>query len=386
MQLAGMAGQARGVSETMESARRWSGFVCPDCRFVFRVPRDHDGKGIVCPSCRRLMRIPTAEDATPPLLAPVRKISADEPAVDGEPRKLKKHRRSKKAAGAESHSWEHSRTKHSGRGEKRQMRVMLIGGAALFLLITAGVVLSMNHGDKAVVPAAVAPESAGTKPVAPAPVVERSEASLLAEAEPLARKFLEATTVDELLPLVRNPAVAEARMRAFHPDGKVVAPGLTQFNAGGALSIRGKFVSLAVTTRDHEERSLAFVETPQGLRIDWESWAGWSDITWEEFLASKPVDGHVFRVTVSAVDYYNFEFTDESKWRSYRILSVDGEHSIYGYVERGSLLEQRIHIDGDAKSAALMLSLKFPAGATSNSQVEIERLVAEGWVEEGDAP
>jgi hypothetical protein len=29
-----------------------------------------------------------------------------------------------------------------------------------------------------------------------------------------------------------------------------------------------------------------------------------------------------------------------------------------------------------------MLSLKFPAGATSNNQVEIERFVAEGWVEE----
>ena len=56
------------MPDTMESARRWSGYVCPDCRFVFRVPRDHDGKGIVCPSCRRMLKIPTALDVAPPLL------------------------------------------------------------------------------------------------------------------------------------------------------------------------------------------------------------------------------------------------------------------------------------------------------------------------------
>jgi len=55
-------------------------------------------------------------------------------------------------------------------------------------------------------------------------------------------------------------------------------------------------------------------------------------------------------------------------------------------VEKGSVVEQQIHLDAEAKSAALMLSLKFPEGATSSSQVEIERWVADGWVEEGDSP
>ena len=64
LQMATGKGQGWGVSETMESASRWSGYVCPDCRFVFRVPRDHDGKGIICPSCRRMLRIPTSADET----------------------------------------------------------------------------------------------------------------------------------------------------------------------------------------------------------------------------------------------------------------------------------------------------------------------------------
>ena len=227
------------------------------------------------------------------------------------------------------------------------------------------------------------PRAAPNKPIS---LAERSEASLLAEAEPLARRFLAATSVDDLLPLVRNLALAEPRIRAFYPTGKVKAPGLAGFNTGESLVIQGKFVSLGVRTREHEERSIALMDTPQGLKVDWESWAGWSEISWEKFLSTKPVSEHVFRVTLSAVDYYNFGFADESKWRSFRLVSADGENSIYGYVEKGSVLEQRIRPDAEAKGIPLMLSLKFPAAATVSNQVEIKGLVSDGWVDKGDSP
>lgn len=381
------AGQGHRVPETIENARRWSGYVCPECRFVFRVPRDHDGQGIICPGCRRMLKIPAPADTPPPLTAPLPEAEAEEPAADGEGGKTKKRRRGKKAR-AEKHSWEQQpKSFRVGRREKRQMRLMSVGGAALFALIVAGVIVSMNLGNKRV--AAPVGETAAAKNPAAAPVppaVPRGEASLLAEAEPLTRKFLEATTVEELLPLVRNPAVAEARMRGFYPGGKIKAPGLAKFNSGGGLSIRGKLVSLAVRTRDQEEKSLAFIDTPQGMKIDWESWAGWSEISWEKFLSSKPVTGHVFRVTLTPVDYYNFGFADDVKWQSYRLESPDREHAVFGYVEKGSVLNQRIRPDAETKSVALMLSLKFPEGTASNNQVLIERFVAEGWVEEADPP
>ena len=48
------------------------------------------------------------------------------------------------------------------RCDKRQMRLMLAGGAVLFLLIVAGVVFSMNRGDK---PAVRGPLSKRSLPV-----------------------------------------------------------------------------------------------------------------------------------------------------------------------------------------------------------------------------
>ena len=107
-------------------------------------------------------------------------------------------------------------------------------------------------------------------------MVERSEASLLALAEPLARKFLEATTVDNIL-LVRNPAVAEARMRAFYPEGKIEAAGLSKFNSGGSpRDPRGISCRLPSDSRPggkiHGLRG-----NPPGVQINWESWAAWSE-------------------------------------------------------------------------------------------------------------
>jgi len=323
-------------------------------------------------------------------MAPLRRAEGE--ALVDQGKRHSKNRRRKKSGGAENHSWEQQpESSPSGRSEKRQMRLMLVGGASLFVLIVAGVILLMNGGNRPVVhsggevAAPVLPAKNPEEVVMP-PATHRSEAAILAEAEPLARNFLEAKTVDELLPLVRNPGVAEARMRGFYPGGKIEASGMSEINSGGALSVRNKVVTLLVRTRDYAEKPLAFIDTPQGLKIDWESWVGWSEISWEKFLSSKPTTGHVFRVTLTPVDYYNFAFSDEVKWQSYRLESPGHENAVYGYAEKDTVLNGRVHPDADTKSINLMLSLKFPAGATSGNQVEIERWVAEGWVEESDSP
>lgn len=333
-----------------------------------------------------MLRIPTPSDTPPPLMAPLRRVQA-EPEATADPGVLKKRRRSKKGKG-DSHSWEHQpRASRSGSREKNQMRLMLFGGAALFAGIVAGVFFLMSGGGK---PPATPVADGGAAAVIPPkpvdvtepPVVARGEAALLAEAQPLAKKFLEAKTVEEMLPLVRDPDVTEKRMRAFYQEDGVSPPGLSRFNPSGGASVKGKMVSITVVTRDFEQKSMAFLDTAQGLKIDWESWAGWSEMSWKTFRSEKPAEAHVFRVTLSPVEYYNFTFADESKWKSYRLVSPDGEHSIYGYVEKDSMLAQQIRLDADTKKVSMMLSLKFPAGATADNQVVIDRFVTDGWVEE----
>ena len=363
------------MTETMESARRWSGFVCPDCRFVFRVPREHDGNGVVCPSCRRLLKIPLPDDPQPALVVPLTTESS------GHVKKRKRrHGRSDRNT---EEQWSRGGSNTGGRKESRQMFWMLAGGSTLFALVVAGVLKTMLGGNpppEVAVPVAAPPPPAEVVPAS----TQLSDADFLAAAEPLARAFLTAETTDELLPLVRNPETAGPRIQSRFPDGKFQAPGMAAFNTRLDVTRHGAALSVLVRTDDMLERQLTFIPTAEGLKIDWESWAGWSDMPWREFLATKPEQAKMFRVVLSPVEYYNFAFTDDRKWQSCRLVSPDGEHALYGYVERGSPLELSLRLSPDIKQADLTLLLKFPPNASSHNQVLITQMLAEGWVLDTD--
>lgn len=144
-------GQFR-VVETSDTetgkARRWSGFVCPDCRFVFRVPRDHDGEGIVCPSCRRMLRIPKEGEETAPLMAPLQKVGFAED--DHEPRGEKRTRskRKRKKMKPEVPDWDPAsgKWKMNSTGRKRTLQNIATWIGALAALV-ASVYLFKKAGE-----------------------------------------------------------------------------------------------------------------------------------------------------------------------------------------------------------------------------------------------
>jgi hypothetical protein len=369
----------------MESARRWSGFVCPDCRFVFRVPRDHDGHGVVCPSCRRMLRVPAAGDRPPPLVVPSASPPAEEQKLAAMP--IEGKRRKKKSRQGENHAWdvEAGRGKRRrGSDDKRQMFWMLVGGSTLFALIVAVVLMAMLGGDAPKEPAVVAPDvaapAAALDPSTPETASWMGDTAFVAVAKPLAEKFLDAKTVAEILPLLRNPEVAGGRLEKWYPDGILPAPGLAVFNVNEELVRHGNSVTVIVRTRDFDEKPLAFIKTPEGIRIDWESWAGWSEMPWDEFMASKPTEPKLFRASISPIEYYNAAFSDDLKWESHRLVSPDGMFSLYGYAERDSPLNSQLRLSPDVSRMPFTLMLKFPKSDARGDQVLIERIVSEGWV------
>jgi hypothetical protein len=301
----------------------------------------------------------------------------------------KKVRRRKKNHQGEDHEWDRSQKSLANipRREKRQMFWMLVGGSCLFALIVAVVLVAMlrvTPPPPLVVAVPPAAEVAEVAEVAESPI---SDAAFRAEAQPMAEKFLNATRIDDLLPLVRNPVVAESRIRKFYSEGTIESAGMSAFDTRTDVVHEGVFLTIRIRTRDFEEKPLTFITTPEGLRIDWESWVGWSDMPWEEFLAEKPTVATRFRVNLGPVDYYNFAFSDDRKWRSYRLESPDGEHAIYGYAERDTPLDGRLRLPPDIKQARYVLSLRFPENATANNQVIIHGMSAEGWaLETEDAP
>jgi DNA-directed RNA polymerase subunit RPC12/RpoP len=375
----------------MQTAQRWSGYVCPECRFVFRVPSDYSDAGIACPGCNGLMRIPREGDTPPPLLAPAVPSTTSAPnEEETAPAGTMRRGRGRRSGGdSDNPSWESegSRIRH---GETAALKWFLIVGIPLFFVLLAGVFFALRSPEPPPLAKLPRPAAIPAAPAAPAPdesdvdipaLMKRSEVALLEEAESLARNFLKATRVEEILPLISQPEAAQPRLRRHYPNGTIEPPGLTFFNPGGSVSYAGSLFSVAVTTGDFEQRHIVFLDGPEGLKIDWESWVGWSDMPWDEFIARRPVEPQTFRTTLSQIDYYNFDFTDESRWQSYTLASPDGEHLLYGYAEKDSVLNERLKPASPGATRAVMITLRFAPGATSRQQVIIDSFVADGWVD-----
>lgn len=348
---------------------------------------DDAGQGGVCPGCRRLLRIPAAGEILPPLVVPLEESAPKVNEQDSFGPQIQPLRRGKNERHEVDQAWEKKSNPDAASvgKENRQMFWLLIVGTTLFSLVFGVVAVAIFNGDESesrplAVPTPGIPVQSDTAETVSQPQSEKVDAALLAEAKLVVGKFLEARRIEEMLPLVRNPELVEGRMRSHYPRGAIEASGLREFNTGGGFYSIGSSFEVQVRTRDDQERSLLFCNTPEGIKIDWESWVGWSEMPWEEFTASKPTTGKLFRVKLNPVNYYNFDFSDEKKWKAYRLESPDGELAVYGYAERDSELASQLKLPLNEKRVALTLSLKFPADAKTDNQVMIEKFITKGWL------
>lgn len=276
-------------------------------------------------------------------------------------------------------------------------KVPLLARAAIAVglcavLLTAGWYMGQQHATP-VPTVAPEPQTVATETHAPAPTSSAPQATapaatqgldpirFVSEAEPLARRFLTAKSVDEMLAVVYQPQAVAQKIRDYYPQGKITPAGLSKFDVDGAIKSQKMIHRVMVQTGDFEKRELAFAATREGLKIDWESWVGWSALSWNELLAKRPEHGTDMRVLLTNADYYNYFFKDDKKWRSYRIESADGEHVIYGYVPRDSDLETRLDRFLKLDTPQCILKLHFVHDSGQTKQVVIDDLVWNSWTQ-----
>ena len=385
-------GQACGVPTIQESARRWRGFVCPDCRFVFRIPRDHDGQGVVCPSCRRLLKLPGDGDVIPPLLAASQPPGNDvadgaQPMPTDDGARVRRSRRRRRHR-EESEDWESAENRDEKPEEARSGLLMLAGGMTFLVAIMLAVFFATrtNRADDTTVGLELPQiqsvgDAAASQPAdAPRPP-GRTLSQFVTEARAVATEFLNAATVDQLLAVVADPEVVESKIREAHPDGMVEARGLADYSQFAQIESTDEYVIVHVHTADHLLHRMAFHESPDGLKVDWESWVGWSDVPMRDFIAERPAGRHAFRVELGAVEYYNFDFADDRKWQSFRLRSPDGEHSLFGYAERSTAAHTKVREALDAEIKQLIVEVEFPEGGSSMApQALITDVISRNWI------
>ena len=342
--------------------------MCPGCRFVFRVPQEHDGKGVVCPGCKVMLRLPGPQEDPGPLI-----IHREEAPVAIEVEEEDDH--------DHDHDHAHQEEKDSTLALILKMAVpgVLLLGLFAWLLMKDDGETAKTEADAAPAPAPAGETAAVKTEETPAPKRAVSEQVQLEET---ARKFLEAPTLAEALEFIYRPEEVGPKAEAWHATRPYRPPGFKGTAGDASILSSGKteVISLAVRTGDFEKREVALVKTPQGYRVDWESWAGWSEMSWEDFKKQRPTGPKLFRVICSPTVYYNFAFKDESQWVSFRLDSPDSKDFLYGYAPGNSELGALLRPTDGVTNRSVIMMLKFPPDAATDNQVIIEAITGEGWL------
>ena len=131
---------------------------------------------------------------------------------------------------------------------------------------------------------------------------------------------------------------------------------------------------------------IAMPRDPQGkFVIDWESLTGYGEISFQEFRSKRPAKPVLMRAYVRLFEYYNFEFSDSKKYLCIKLMSENGDNSVYAYCERGTKLSRWIETDlastGPTEFKGYTLLISFPPNAQSNQCVNLDKVVAQRWLQ-----
>lgn len=216
------------------------------------------------------------------------------------------------------------------------------------------------------------------------------------EVSAVIKDFLEAKSVDELIGYVRQTDRVSPMIRQYYGIHTYEPSGYKKLPGSNDLMSHSKYIVAVIQLNAEEDkigavepqRIIALEQTPDGFKVDWESWVGYSEISWELFTGQRMTDPYEFRAMVGRDDYYNYKYQDFIDWRCYQIRDPDEKHRLWGYTPRNS------EVDKELQRALLrtpytfaVVRLRYPTGNpmdTESKQVEIVELIEEGWVKRDD--
>ncbi len=385
--------------------------TCPSCGGRLRTAKASIGTQVGCPSCEAaiLVRDPAAWSPAPMLVDSRRKLglaprgddAPDKDAAfktrlrrtteaglevdpDNPVMKRRDHRKAKH--GNNQPDWESQSRRSSSRlGMRPRQRRLLIRLSAfgLLLILSLSALLWQRSQRRHRQRAATAAANAAAAP-APAPKTLESQATsqFRSQVWETIQQFCAASSPEALLPLIRDPdRVGPALLRFYSPEKPWTPIRLGPPPDLSALEVHRNFVLLDLPLADFTSRPIALEKTPAGFRIDWESFTGYSELSWPELRRTRPRSPVVLRAVLRPTDYYNLDFPSQATHQSFKVSDLHSDHVLYGYAP----LDSPVHLQLkkvllNAPSVHAVLRVRYPQNSTNDRQLEITEVLEKGWI------
>lgn len=199
--------------------------------------------------------------------------------------------------------------------------------------------------------------------------------------EQIADKFLAATTQQERLRWVRQPAAVADIMERFYRDG----PGASEKVADigtmpQAMTEDHVFERFAVTMTDGSKRLLCVLFGEKAGGVDFKSYARHGSDPWGAVLDGTVAKASEMRVFLKRGSYYNYEFTDESQWLCLVASSPELEDPINLYARRDNPHLLRFLRNPPKQLQRYTIALENPGNGQRHRQWQLTQVLATGWV------
>lgn len=256
----------------------------------------------------------------------------------------------------------------------------LLGLGMLGLVVWMGFQIFAGNADQKMEGASQKDQEAGLSDFE-----SRKEAAAhFAKMEQVVTAFLAAGTIEERLKYVRHPDRIRPLMEDFYRDHelKTYTFELVANYMSASLS-RRPFIALSVRTKEDTSLPVLLEDSEEGLLVDWESFICYNPLTPEEFLEVRPAEPVKMRVYASYDNFYAYEFAEESEYICFRLEFRDSDTRLFGYVKRGTTVEQKFHdlfgSQGRNLRKPLILALHFPEGGRGRRSVVIDDVESPLW-------
>ena len=280
-----------------------------------------------------------------------------------------------------------ARRRHQA-ADKDSSRAVLLLGIGLTILLVVGLVWYMvtRPGDD-VVDVSL---SASVEPKTPAPpklsglMSDLSPEEIVEAVKIAAKGFMNAETEGERSTWVVDGAETLEKMKEYYGREGVDAPnGFGDVLASNAVSMKGVSGEIRlVASREGEGKHwLNIFPTKGRMLIEWESSVAYGEMSWDKFLTETPTEAVQMRIHLTRESYYNYEFSDETKYQCLRVKGVNSEDSIFGYVARDSeaaiaLSKMRTR----SSNIPANVRMKFLPWSRDKRMVLIEEVIHLNWM------
>jgi hypothetical protein len=192
------------------------------------------------------------------------------------------------------------------------------------------------------------------------------------------KRYYRANSVAEKAAFVRHPEITRQLMDAYYAKHPLESKKCDLITSFEFFTIGDQNFWRVLAIQENQKREWLTLEqiSDTEVLVDWESHVHYQPLAWSEYAQKRPSAAYDFRISISPTPYYVGEFSDESRWASYRLTADGYDEVMFGYVLRHSEEHAAIEMALMQNAPVLIATLMIPPNCAAKHSVVIQKIVS----------